>query len=282
MKKILLAGVTGYLGGYIAEELRKRDYHVRAIVRDPGKLNVEVDETLRAEVTQPGTIKECCRDIDAVISTVGITRQRDGLTYMDVDYNANVNLLNEAKEGRVRKFIYVSVLNGQKLRNLEICGAKEKFADELKISGLDYCVIRPNGFFSDMLEFYNMARKGRVYLFGDGNAKANPIHGEDLAEVCVNAIAGAEKEIDVGGPQTYTQNEIADLAFESLGIDRAVTHLPDWIRVVLLKLVRTFTSSRTYGPLEFFMSVMAIDMIAPEYGKHTLKEFYARQSKNAT
>jgi uncharacterized protein YbjT (DUF2867 family) len=43
------------------------------------------------------------------------------------------------------------------------------FVEQLKKSGLDYCVVRPNGFFSDMTDFYKIARKGRVYLFGNGD-----------------------------------------------------------------------------------------------------------------
>lgn len=66
-----------------------------------------------------------------VISIVGITRQKDGFTYMDVDYWGNANLLSEAKRSGVKKFIYVSVLNGEKLSNLKICEAKERFVTEL-------------------------------------------------------------------------------------------------------------------------------------------------------
>lgn len=42
-----------------------------------------------------------------------------------VDYQANLNLLNEARENGVRKFIYVSLLNGERLRHLKICDAKD-------------------------------------------------------------------------------------------------------------------------------------------------------------
>ncbi len=109
---------------------------------------IEADEVLKDEVTVSESIKGCCEGIDVVISTVGITRQKkDGLTYMDVDYQGNMNLLNEAKRSGVKKFIYVSSLNGGKLKHLKICHAKEKFVEELKKSELDYSVIRPNGFF---------------------------------------------------------------------------------------------------------------------------------------
>jgi len=277
MKRVLLAGITGYLGSYIAKELQKRAYIVRAIVRNPERLklkNIDTNEILKAEVTQPDSIKDCCKNIDVVISTVGITRQKDGLTYMDVDYQANKNLLQEAKKSEVKKFIYVSVLNGENLRHLKICDAKEKFIEKLKQSGLDYCIIRPNGFFSDMSEFYKMAKKGRVYLFGNGKLKVNPIHGEDLATVCVDSIEKSVQEIKIGGPETLTHNEIATRAFEVLGVEPKITHIPDWVRVAILKIVRGFTGSKFYGPIEFFMTVMAIDMLAPEFGKNTLKEFF--------
>ena len=265
------------MGVYIAKELLKRPYPAIAIARNPEKLkqnDIGLTEIIQAEITQPDSIEGCCKNIDVVISTVGITRQKDGLTYMDVDYQANMNLLQEANLNGVKKFIYISVLNGENLRHLKICDAKELFVEHLKRSGLDYCIIRPNGFFSDMTEFFTMAKKGRIYLFGDGELKTNPIHGEDLAEVCVDAIDRPDQEIKVGGPQTLTHNEIAAVAFEALGVEPKITHIPNWVRVAILKMVRFFSGSKVYGPIEFFMTAMSMDMVAPEYGRHTLREYF--------
>ena len=277
MNRILLAGATGYLGGYIAKELLKRSYPVRAVARNPEKMtnnNIELTDIVQAEITHPDSIRNSCRDIDVVISTIGITRQKDGLTYMDVDYQANMNLLHEAKQNGVKKFIYISVLNGENLRNLKICDAEEMFVEQLKKSGVDYCIVRPNGFFSDMSDFFNMAKRGRIYLFGRGELKANPIHGEDLATVCVDAIEKSDREIEVGGPEILTQNEIAVTAFDVLGNKPKITYIPDWVRVVILKAIKLFTGDKIYGPIEFFLTVMAINMLAPEYGKYTLREYF--------
>ena len=69
------------------------------------KINIEAQNLtiLEAQVTQPETLKGVCKNIDVVISTVGITRQKDGLTYMDVDFQSNVNLIEEAKKEGVKK-----------------------------------------------------------------------------------------------------------------------------------------------------------------------------------
>jgi len=283
MKMVLLAGATGYLGRYIAKELYAQNYLTKVLVRNPVKfksLSIQVNEIMDAEVTDKCTLRNCCEKVDVVISTIGITKQKDGLTYMDVDYQANLNMLEEAKKSGVKKFIFVSVLNGDKLKHLKICEAKEKFVDELKKSDLDYCIIRPNGFFSDMSEFLKMANKGKVYLFGDGNQKSNPIHGGDLAKTCVDAIEKSVKEIEVGGPEVLTHNQIAEIAFDTVGRKHKVIHVPDWIRRLLLKIGKLIMNSKRFGPIEFFMNVMAIDMVAPEYGTHKLKNYFNSLNKN--
>ena len=275
--KVLVAGATGYLGNFLTTELKNRKIPAKVIVRNAEKFNksgIQADEIIVAEVTDYSSLNNCCKNIDVVISSVGITKQKDGLTYLDVDYQANKNLLERAKENDVKKLVYVSVLNGEKFRNIQICEAKEKFVDELKNSGLEYCVIRPNGFFSDMTEFYNMALRGRIYLFGDGKLKSNPIHGEDLAKVCVDAIESNEKEIEVGGPEILTQNEIAKTAFSAANKNPKITYIPNWLRKLVLKISKLFLSKSAFGPIEFFMTVMAEDMIAPKYGNHTLSQYF--------
>jgi len=281
MKKILLAGATGYLGRYITEELIRQSYPTSIIIRDRKKVQPDINhnEIVEAEVTKIETLAGVMEGINTVISTIGITKQKDGLTYMDVDYKGNLNLLNEAKKAGVKKFIYVSAFYADKLTHLKMCHAKELFVQELKKSGLDYCIIRPNGFFSDMTEFLKMAKKGKAELFGDGNYRMNPIHGADLAEVCVNAINTKEKTIEVGGPEVLTHNEMVELAFSTLNKKVKVSYMPEWIRKMILWFARSFTSSRKYGPMEFFFTILAMDMVAPKYGTHTLKAYF-NQYKN--
>jgi len=278
--RVLVAGASGYAGRYITRELRANNYPTSILVRSRGKLEFD-DPNIRiieGEATRPESVEGCCRDIDVVISTIGITRQKDGLSYMDVDYQANANLIDEAKRSGVSKFIYLSVLNGEKLRGLKICEAKERLGDYLKASGLDYCIIRPNGFFSDMGDFLRMAERGAVYLFGDGNLKLNPIHGADLAKAVVATISQEEKELPVGGPDMLSQNEIASLALKAYSKPEKIVHLPDWIRKLALWVLRTFTSQRTFGPIEFFMTTMVIEMQAPLNGTKHLEVFFNEEA----
>ncbi len=275
-KKVLVAGATGYLGQYLVKELKRRGFWVRVLIRKEAQKSKfeNVDDFFIGQITEPNSIKGITNNIDWGFSTIGITRQKDGMTYMDVDYQGNSNLLKEALKSKVEAFQYISAINGDKLKHLKIFEAKEKFVDELKNSGIHYCILRPNGFFSDMRDFLNMAKAGRVYLFGDGKLKLNPIHGEDLAKVCVDKMISGIEEETVGGMDILSQNELAELALKAWQKPIKISHLPDWTRRFTIWLLRTFTSSKTYGPIEFFLTAMAFNNIANQYGTNRLEDFF--------
>ena len=288
-EKILLAGATGYLGQYILAALLREEYPTRIVVRNKSKLSPTLLthpllEVVEAEVTQPDTLRGVCKGVHKVISTVGITRQKDGLTYEQVDFQANKNLLDEALREGVRKFIYVSVFKGEAMRHIAIGAAKERFVDALKASGLDYCIIRPSVFYSYMTLFFKMAKakKDEILLFGKGQYAMNPIHGEDLAEVCVAQLERYEREVNVGGAEIFTQTEIACLAFEVLHKPANISYLPDWVRRLILKMGKYLLPKSIYGAIEFFLTTMAMDVVAPmQVGKHRLKAFFESINSSA-
>ena len=278
-KKVLVAGATGYLGQYLVKELKRRGFWVRILIRREAQkqLFTKVDDIFVGEITRPETLNGITQNIDWVISSVGITRQKDGLTYMDVDYQGNANLLNEALKDQVEAFQYISAINGDQLRQLKIFEAKERFVDELTNAAIQQSIIRPNGYFSDMKDFLTMAKGGRVYLFGDGKQQLNPIHGADLAEFCVDKMIAGSPEESVGGPDILSQNQLASIALQAWSKPIKIYHLPDWIRKSIIWSLRTFTSSKTYGPIEFFLTAMAKDNVAQTYGTHHLNEFFKEE-----
>ena len=276
MKRVLVAGATGYLGGFVAREFKARGHFVRALARAPQKLDHlqdTPDEIVEAEVTRPETLEHVCDGMDVVFSSIGITRQKDKLTFRDVDYQGNKNLLDAALKAGVEKFIYVSIFDGPGLLHLGIVKAHEDFVGELKASGIDYAVIRPTGYFSDMGEFLKMARKGRVWLIGNGENRANPIHGADLAVTCVDALDGENQEIDVGGPETMTWREIAELAFMTLKKPAKITPVPAWVMSLIIFLTRPF-NRHSAELLAFFTAMATRDVVVQAAGSHTLGEHY--------
>ena len=125
MQTVLVAGATGYLGRHLCAEFHRRGVYVIALVRDVNRaVQLAADSLVEAEATRPETLTGVMDGADVVVSALGITRQSDGLSYHDVDYQANVNLLREAERAGVGRFAYVHVLNGDNMRDVDLVAAK--------------------------------------------------------------------------------------------------------------------------------------------------------------
>ncbi|WP_059350174.1 SDR family oxidoreductase [Bacillus coahuilensis] len=283
MEKVLVAGATGYLGRYLVQALKQNGYHVTALVRNKEKIREEgpylapkidqcIDEVVVGEVTQPETLDHHLEGIDYVISTVGITRQKEGLSFRDVDYQGNLNLLREAEKHQVKKFMYIHVFKGNEWDG-PITEAKEDFVRELKASGIEYLIIRPTGYFSDITEILHMAEKGRCYLVGRGDKRLNPIHGEDLAAFCVEGLALKDQELDVGGPTVFTHMEMAEIAFEAYDKKVSTIRLPAFLFQPVFPIVK-WLDPHKYGVLRLFYHGMTKDVVAPKYGEKRLQDYY--------
>ena len=274
---VLVAGATGYLGRHIVKQYMSIGWNVRALVRDAEAARtsgLDATELFEGEATKPFTLSGAMDVVDLVISTLGITRQRDGLSYWDVDYQANANLLVDALAAGVDRFAYVHVLNAHKMRNVPLVAAKQAFVDRLHASPIKSTVIAPSGFFSDMGDFLKMAESGRVFLFGAGNHKLNPIDGADLAEVIAGAIWDGRDYVPVGGPDALSQNELAEAAFKALGKPVKITHLPDFLRRSALKLLPYVTPAAVHGPALFFLSALGMDMVGKTHGRKRIADHF--------
>lgn len=277
-KTVFIAGATGYLGRHVVKQYMSLGWHVRALVRNAEvarKSGLNANELFEGEATNPLTLCGAMDGVDLVISALGITRQRDGFSYWDVDYKANANLLVDALAAKVDRFAYVHVLNAHKMQEVPLVSAKQAFVDRLQASPIKSTVVAPSGFFSDMGDFLNMAKSGRVFLFGSGDLKLNPIDGADLAEVIASAIWDGRDYVPVGGPDVLTQNELAEAAFAALGKPAKITHLPDVLRRGALKLLPYVTSSAVHGPALFFLSALGMNMVGDTYGSKHVAEHFA-------
>ena len=249
LQRVLVAGATGYLGKYAVQAFKRRGYAVRVLTRSEERLyergpftapalsRDDFDEVFVGEVSQPETLAGLMDGIDLVFSSVGISRQRDGLTFEQVDYQCNRNLIDLAETAAVRRFTYVSMQGAENIMQLAITQAHEKVVDALKASPMEYRIVRPCGYFSDMGVLYDMAKRGRSFLVGAGNNRMSPIHGSDLATVCVDASEGEALELEAGGPEVMTQKEAAELAFDVAGKPVKITVIPMWMARGLVKLM---------------------------------------------
>lgn len=282
--RVLLAGATGNLGRALIPALHSRGREVIALVR-PGRaealktLRDHPREVVSGEVTTPDIPTGAFDGVQTVISTVGITRQRDGLTYDQVDLGGNLNLLRTAEQSGVKRFIYVSVVGAERDVAVPVIRAKRRFEQALVESSLEWQIFRPSGFFTDMTDVLKMAEKGTVHLFGDGQSRISPIHPVDLADAIADLMGGEPGGIlSIGGPADFTWNEIAVLACRMAGGRCRILHWPECLLRGALAITRVF-SRPVYGTLSFLGYVMTNDTTAPNYGSRNLEEFFRAQQE---
>ncbi|AMM50452.1 NmrA family protein [Rufibacter sp. DG15C] len=148
---IILAGATGHLGGLIAEELRKRGAHVRALVRmetEAGKrsaLQALGAEVVEVDFQNAPALTQACQGGTCVVSALSGLR--------DVMVDTQTQLLNASVQASVPRFIpsdfsidFTRLAYG-KNRNLDFRKEFSEVLDSAPIAGTSVL----NGMFTDLL-----------------------------------------------------------------------------------------------------------------------------------
>lgn len=285
MAVALVTGATGYLGRYLVAELHRRGHTVRAVARNrsraeqPGNWNSPalaglVDEWAIGEISDGSFVADVASGVDVVVSALGVTRQK--ADPWDIDYRANLATLESAERHGVRSFCFANVIGGDRCP-AELTKAKTAFAQALADSSVPNQIINPPGYFSDMMQVFEMARRGRAYLF-DPQRKINPIHGADLATACIDRLeAGEQGTWDIGGPDVFTWHELAESAFTALEKKSRITTVPPAV-LPPIQWIASLVSPRRADTLRFVTWGMLNDSVGEPTGTHHLADFFAAQA----
>lgn len=281
--KVVLAGAFGKLGSDILRALVRDGHEVVAIDMVTRKIDgMEGKYTAKqVDVTKPEQLAGVCDGAEAVITTVGLTRTSAEVTNYQIDYQGNLNLLNEAKKAGVKKFAYVSVLKADKAPKVPMLHAKYLLEEELKKSGIEYVIFRPTGYFYDIAKvFMPMIEKGEVTLLSTpAPVSANVIDTTDLADYILLHLGDTNKTYDIGGTETYTYEEIATMFFEAAGKPVVIKKAPPFLFDVLA-FVNKLKKNGKEAILRFSKWTLTESMVADnKYGKLSFKEYIKEFNK---
>lgn len=240
--KVVLAGAFGNLGAEILKKLTAAGFEVVAAGRKEKKIEGTEGKYsfFPIDATDPKSMEGLCDGADVVITTLGLTTASKELNCYDVDYAGNLNLYNEAKRAGVKKFNYISVIacDLPDAKKIPMLNAKYMFEQELKKGGMDYVIYRPTGYFYDIIKvFLPYIEKGEMQLLkGFGGIKANVVDCPDFADFIVEHMNDTNATYEVGGRETYTYDEMAELCFRAAGKDTVIKYVPKWLFGVLANL----------------------------------------------
>lgn len=221
--RVVLVGAFGKLGSDVLRALCATEHEIvaaDAVLRLPDDVDPSRFKAVKVNVTRPETLEGLCNGADVVITTVGLTGASTQFTNYDIDYQGNLNLIKAAKAAGVRHFGYVSVINADKGEGIPMVHAKYLLEEELKRSGLSYVIWRPTGYFYDIAHvFWPMIKARSVQLLKVRKEPvANVVDTRDFAGFIVRTMCDDNATYSVGGTETYTYRQIAEMFYNADGV----------------------------------------------------------------
>lgn len=262
----LVTGATGGVGRRIVRLLRERDLPVRAFVRLTsryGELENRGAEIFIGDLRQDRDIKKACQGIEYIISTHG-----SGGDAQALDYRANIELIDQAKENGVQHFVFISVLGADRgYEDAPVFKAKRAVEKYLQASGLNYTIVRPAGLASNLIPLAEQFRQTGIYLLnGDPQNRTSIVSTDDLAQIAIDSvsIAAARNQIfSVGGPDVLKREDIPRIFGRIFNQEPIVINPPLFVFDGLRSVVglvnpqarKGFGTLRTLLANEFFCTV---------------------------
>lgn len=217
-EKVLVTGVTGYIGGRLVPELLDAGYRVCVMVRDPVRLQgrpwLAKVEVVQGDVLEPDTVDAALDGIE--IAYYLIHSMRGGNDFHERDVKAARNFGEAAHRQGVKRIIYLGGLGDPEAELSEHLRSRQQTGDALRESNVPITefragVIVGSGSLSFEMIRYLTERVPIMICPRWVYTRIQPISIRDTLNYLVSALRipeSANRIIEIGGAEVMTYRDM--------------------------------------------------------------------------
>lgn len=255
-RPVLVTGATGFTGGHLARELRRRGERVRVLVRpgaDARDLAARGMELVEGRLTERADVRRAAagtRAIYHIAAAYRTARQPDSY-YRDVNVGGTEHVLEAARIEGVGRVVHCSTVGvhgsvdgdaadesapfrpGDIYQQTKLEG--ELRAREAAERGLPVAIARPGAIYGPgdtrLLKLFRTVQNGTFRMFGPGRVRYHLVYVSDLVDGLI--LCGTRPEAVGGtfilaGPRSTPLNELVALVAAAVGVRPPRGRLPLW------------------------------------------------------
>ena len=236
--RVAVTGANGFVGRHLVAQLLERGHDVRALISERPGAEKDLPESggsqldvRRADVRKPESLRGAFDGIDAVVHTVAVPTERKQ-KFAEVNVAGVAHVVAEARRAGVGRIVHMGALRADPDSPYPYLRSKGQGEALVTGSGIPHVVLQPSLLFGRGDDFF--PRLAFTLMFpvvpvpGDGKARFQPIHVDDIAQALVNAVE--RREItgvhEIGGAEPVTYDEMLAETMRATGKRRPTLHLP--------------------------------------------------------
>jgi len=217
---ILITGASGAVGGAVLHEVCKGGRPFRAMYRSQSEArNAPAGiSTILADFSSRESLAQALEGVHVVFLVCSPIPQL-------VELESNV--IEMSRQAGVKHVVLSSAMGAEDYPK-SFPSWHRVVEDRLKSSGLDYTILRPNGFMQNVLTYNAPSIRTQGAFYGAlGNAKISHVDVRDVAAVAAGVLLSPDahtgKTYELNGPESVSNAELARRI--SLAAGRTVTYV---------------------------------------------------------
>jgi len=246
---LLIVGATGTLGRQITRHALDRGLKVKCFVRYPKKANFLREwgaDLVAGNLNNSQSIDDALEGVTEVIDAA-TTRATGSMRIKEVDWQGKVALIQAAERAKVERFIFFSILNAEKYPNVPLMDIKYCTEQFLAKTDLNYTILKPCGFFQNLIGEYAIPilENQTIWIGGEASPIAY-MNTQDIAKFAIRALSvpeTARQSFAIAGPKAWQPSEIIKLCERMSGRTRRTANMS----LGLLRFARKVALSFEWG-----------------------------------